>query len=95
MADTPQTRRNDAQHRYEIHHEGRLAGHLAWRDRAEVLELVHTEIDPAFEGRGLAGQLVRFALDDARGAGRRIQPSCTYVAAWIQRHPEYQDLVAA
>ena len=94
MADTPQTRRNDAQHRYEIHHEGRLAGHLAWRDQAGVLELVHTEIDPAFEGRGLAGQLVRFALDDARAAGRRIQPSCSYVAAWIQRHPEYQDLVA-
>ena len=95
MADTPQTRRNDAQHRYEIHSEGRLAGQLAWRDQAGVLDLVHTEIEPAFEGRGLAGQLVRFALDDARAAGRRIQPSCGYVAAWIERHPEYRDLVAS
>ena len=94
MADTPQTRRNDAQHRYEIHVDGRLAGHLAWQDQAGVLEFVHTEIEQGFEGRGLAGQLVRFALDDTRRAGRRIKPSCSYVAGWLQRHPEYQDLVA-
>jgi predicted GNAT family acetyltransferase len=95
MSEAPQTRRNDAQHRYEIHADGQLAGHLAWRDQGGVLDLVHTEIEPAFEGRGLASQLVKFALDDARQGGRRIRPSCSYVATWLQRHAEYQDLVAA
>ena len=81
--------------RFEIHDDGKLAGFAQYVRRPGRIFFVHTEIDPAFEGKGLAGQLVRFALDDARSTGRRIQPSCSYVAAWIQRHPEYQDLVAA
>lgn len=94
MSEATDIRRNDAKHCYELHVEGQPAGRLNWRERGEVLDLVHTEIDPAFEGRGLAGQLVRFALDEARAAGRKIRASCSYAAAWLQRHPEYRDVVA-
>lgn len=87
-------RRNPARHRFELEAEGRPAGHIQYRERDGVLELVHTEVDSAFQGRGLAAILARAALDDARAAGQRVVPSCAYVASFIERHPEYRDLVA-
>lgn len=87
-------RRNPARHCFELEVEGRPAGQLAYREREGVLELVHTEVDGAFQGRGLAGRLAQAALDDARASGQRVVPSCAYVAAFIERHPEYRDLVA-
>jgi predicted GNAT family acetyltransferase len=56
--------------------------------------MVHTEVDPEFEGSGLGGKLVAGALDDVRAQGRRVQPLCPFVAKYIARHPEYADLVA-
>lgn len=87
-------RRNPARHRFDLQADGRPAGHLQYRERDGMLDLVHTEVDPAFQGRGLAALLVRAALDDARAAGQRVVPSCAYVAAFIERHPEYRELVA-
>ncbi|MGZ5271377.1 MAG: GNAT family N-acetyltransferase [Ramlibacter sp.] len=88
-------RRNGARHRFEIEVDGQVAGFIVYRQHDDVLELVHTEVQPEFEGRGLAGQLARFALDQARAAGQRVKPTCPYVAAYIARHPQDQDLVAA
>ncbi|WP_033823345.1 GNAT family N-acetyltransferase [Kitasatospora sp. MBT63] len=59
------------------------------------LALIHTEVDPVFEGRGLAGRLVRAALDDARRRGLAVLPYCPYVRKWIGRHPDFTDLVPA
>lgn len=53
----------------------------------------HTEVDEAFSGQGLANRLVRFALDDMRERGASIVPLCPFFAAYIRRHPEYDDLV--
>ena len=53
----------------------------------------HTEIDPDAEGSGLGGTLVRGALDDVRQKGGRVVPRCSFVRGWIERHPEYGDLV--
>jgi len=81
--------------RYEIAVDGEVVGfaeHHPIGDGVEVFP--HTVVLPAHEGQGLAGRLVRYALDDARARGVRVQPSCSYVAAWIDRHPDYQDLVA-
>lgn len=83
-----------ASHRYEVRSGNALAGFLDYRQSPGQLDLVHTEIDPAYEGQGLAAQLVRGALDDARATGHKVVPSCSYVAKFLQRHPEYQDLVA-
>jgi predicted GNAT family acetyltransferase len=54
----------------------------------------HTETSPEYGGRGLAGTLVRYALDDIAAAGCRIRPACPFVATFIERHPEYAWLVA-
>lgn len=54
----------------------------------------HTLVPPELRGRGVAEQLVRAALADARAAGRKVVPQCSYVAKFIERHREYQDLVA-
>ena len=61
--------------------------------RGETISLIHTEVDPAFEGRGLAGRLARYSLDDARKRQLAVLPFCPYVQSWIKRHPEYADLV--
>ena len=53
----------------------------------------HTEIDDAFEGRGLGSILIRAALDAARGRGLAVRPDCPFVRGYIARHSEYLDLV--
>lgn len=80
--------------RYEIAIGGELAGFVQYAERDDALEFVHTEVLPAFEGRGVAGRVAQFALDDARRRGRKVVPSCSYIARYIERHPDLQDLVA-
>jgi uncharacterized protein len=60
-----------------------------------VIELVHTDVAPKWEGKGVGGALVKGALDDVRARGLKMRPFCPFVRAYIKRHPEYQDLVAA
>lgn len=55
--------------------------------------LVHTDIDPGYEGRGLGSKLVAGALDDLRRRGLGVVPLCPFVAAYLRRHPEQADLV--
>ncbi|MEJ5897238.1 MAG: N-acetyltransferase [Aquabacterium sp.] len=59
-----------------------------------VMHLTHTGVPRALEGRGLAAQLVCAALNWARSEGLRVNPVCSYVAVYIRRHPEWQDLLA-
>jgi predicted GNAT family acetyltransferase len=79
--------------RYEVLLEGHLVGVADYIVRDHAVEIPHTEIDPPLRGRGLAAHLVAFALDDIEASGRRVIPSCTYVAAYIDLHPEYATLV--
>jgi predicted GNAT family acetyltransferase len=79
--------------RYEIHVGGELAGFLTYRLRSGLIELVHTEIDEEFEGRGLGSQLISFALDDARERGLAVLPFCPFANDYLQRHRQYVDLV--
>ena len=57
------------------------------------INLYHTEVPPAFEGEGIGQALVRTALEFAREQGLSVIPSCPFVAAYIRRHREYQDLL--
>jgi len=85
---------NDAdKKRYEIHSDGELAGFVTYRLKAGLIELVHTEIDEEFEGQGLGSRLIAFALDDARERNLAVLPTCPFVNDYIQRHPQYVDLV--
>lgn len=86
---------NAAEQRYEIDVGGELAGFAQYRSRPGQIAFTHTEVDDRFEGQGLGGRLVAFALDDARERGLAVLPFCPFVKAYIQRHREYVDLVAA
>ena len=86
-------RDNRAAHQYELLLDGELVGQIVYRANDGVVTLVHTEIDSRFEGRGLGDQLVAGALDDIRARGKHIVPLCSFVAAYLRRHPEYDDLV--
>jgi predicted GNAT family acetyltransferase len=79
--------------RYEAHLDGELAGFIDYKLRGARIALVHTQVLPAFEGRGVAGDMVRFALDDARRRGLRVIATCPYVRAYVERHPETRDVV--
>jgi predicted GNAT family acetyltransferase len=59
-----------------------------------TMMLVHTEVPPQLEGRGIASILVRAAFDHARQNGMDVLPVCSYVRTWIQRHPEFSSMVA-
>jgi predicted GNAT family acetyltransferase len=80
-------------HRYVVRVDGRRAGFLQYRLHPELIELVHTEIYEEFEGRGIGGQLISFALNDARERGLAVLPFCPFVNDYIQRHGQYVDLV--
>jgi predicted GNAT family acetyltransferase len=84
---------NPAVSRYELHAGGELAGFVAYRLRGPVISLVHTEVDPRFQGAGYAARLARFSLDDARDRNLAVLPFCPYIQSWIRKHPEYSDLV--
>lgn len=93
---TTEIRVNTDEHgegRYTILVDGQPAGELDFRTIEGRRAPVHTGIRDRYEGQGLAGQLARRALDDARAEGLRVVPLCPYVAGFIAKHPEYQDLV--
>ena len=94
MADVVVTQ-NPEQSRYEAHVDGELAGFAAYRISRGHQVFTHTEVDDAFEGRGVGGALARGALDDVRSRGEHdVVALCPFIAAWIERHPDYQDLLA-
>lgn len=81
--------------RYEVSVDGALAGHADYRDEGDVRVFVHTEVDDAFEGQGVGSTLAQEALDDVRASGRRLVPRCPFIRAYIERHPDYADLVSS
>ena len=84
---------NPAQQRFEARPQGHLAL-CSYRQQGDVLVLHHTEVPIALQGQGVAADLVQATLDWARAQGLRVRPSCSYVAAYMRRHPETQDLLA-
>ena len=81
-------------HRYELSVGDEVAGISIYRLDDGVMVFEHTEVDAAFEGRGLGSRLAKFALDDVRSRGLRIRIECPFIRTYIRRHPEYADLRA-
>ena len=80
-------------HRYEIRDGDELAGFTQYRLPDDVhVDFVHTEVDDKYAGQGLAGGVVEFALADVRAQGKRIIPHCPYVARWLTKHHDYDDI---
>jgi len=92
MADKVPVTNNESAKRFEA----RLGEHtaiLTYMRQPDALVLVHTEVPEQLEGRGLGGDLVRTALEYARAQDLRIVPRCPFVVTWLERHPEYEDVV--
>ena len=87
----------------DVHHDPdarrlhtRVEGHeaeLRYSLRGGRMVIDHTGVPDAIGGRGIAGILVKAALELARARGWRVVPACSYSAAYVQRHPEYADLI--
>lgn len=84
---------NHERHRYEMD----IDGHIVFADyrrEGRVLYIPHVEAPPALQGTGAAGRFMEALMDNARVEKLKIVPICGYAAHWIQRHPEYHDLLA-
>jgi predicted GNAT family acetyltransferase len=84
---------NPGESRYELLLDDHVVGEALYRSAPDHIVLLHTEVLPSFEGRGLGARLVAGALDDIRARGLRVVPFCPFVRAYLRRHPEYADLV--
>ncbi|CAN5833096.1 GNAT family N-acetyltransferase [soil metagenome] len=83
---------NEAAQRFETELEGQL-GVVAYQRRNDTLFFTHTEVPDQFQGLGVAGKLAHSALEYARDNHLTIVPLCSYMVAYVRRHPEYQTLV--
>ena len=95
MSDDTVTRDNPHESRYEIWLDDELAGFTNYAIHGTQADFTHTQVGEAYGGRGLATQLIRAALDDARRRGWSVVPYCQFVRAFIAEHAEYRDLVPA
>jgi predicted GNAT family acetyltransferase len=80
--------------RFEARVDGQLAGFITYRQAGGTLVLVHTEVAPEFEGKGVGGQLAAGALELVRERGQKIRIKCQFLADYLGHHPEYGDLLA-
>jgi predicted GNAT family acetyltransferase len=80
--------------RYEARVDGKLAGFVEYQLEPGRILFLHTETEDGFEGKGVGSRLASGALDDARKRGLVVVPLCPFVAGYIERHPDYGDLVA-
>jgi uncharacterized protein len=83
------------QSRYELRVGGKLIGLLAYHRRGDRIAFTHTEVDPSCERRGFGSLLAARGLDDARREGLTVVPLCPFIAHYIEKHPEYRELVAS
>ncbi|GAA4027605.1 GNAT family N-acetyltransferase [Allokutzneria multivorans] len=82
-----------ARTRFEARVGDALAGHLEYARLGGKVLLTHTEVEAAFEGQGVGGELAKAALDFARADGLVVRPLCPFVAGWVRRHTDYVDLI--
>lgn len=92
MADVTVTN-NREKSRYEAKVGGELAGFADYQDRGDAVVFPHTEVDPSYGGQGVGGALARFAMDEMRDQGKSVVPACSFIASWIDKHPDYAGLV--
>ena len=92
MANTG-VRDNRAEQEFELDLDGHRAV-AAYQREDKTITFTHTQVPKQIEGRGVGSKLVRAALDAARDEGLKVVPQCRFVAAYIERHPEYRDLLA-
>jgi predicted GNAT family acetyltransferase len=86
-------RDNPDHQRFELVEQGHLA-FAEYQIEGEVIIFTHTVVPPSLQGMGVGSRLVEGALTEVRGRGLKVRAQCSFVAAYIARHPEWQDLKA-
>ena len=85
---------NPDRSRYEALVDGEVIGYAEYELAEDRITFTHTVVADEYEGQGVGSTLARAALDDVRSqGGRRVVPQCRFVKSWIDKHPEYGDLV--
>lgn len=84
---------NATRHRYEMEVDGHVA-FVRYARKPGVITFIHTEVPEGLAGRGIGSKLARRALEAARAEGLKVVPVCPFIAAWMKRHPEFDDLWA-
>lgn len=87
--------RNEGASRYEAFIGDELAGYAEFQLTDGGIAFTHTVVDDAYEGQGVGSRLAAAALDDARDAGLRVAPRCSFIESYIERHPEYLALTSS
>jgi len=93
MADALQIRHDASARAFEVVVDG-LRNDLTYRLTEGVMHIQHTGVAPGLQGRGIAAALVRAAFDWAQAGGLKVNPVCSYVRAYMKRHPETEALRA-
>ncbi|NUT21248.1 MAG: N-acetyltransferase [Hamadaea sp.] len=88
VADVPE------RERFEARDGDELAGFVTYQLTGAIIAYTHTEVIPEYEGKGVGSTLARAVLDDARAKGRTVVPICPFIHGWLDKHPEYEDIVA-
>ncbi len=85
-------RDNRAEQEFTLEVDGEVAV-AAYQREGGTIVFTHTVVPPRIEGRGVGSRLIRGALDAARDAGLKVVPQCPFVRTYIDRHPEYRDIL--
>ena len=94
MPDTPEITDNAEQHRFEARLAGELAAEAQYRLQGDTVTFTHTQVQPQYEGQGLGSRLAQYALDNVRERKLKVVAQCEFIAAYIERHPDYAVLLA-
>jgi predicted GNAT family acetyltransferase len=90
----PQVRDNASLHRYELEVDG-FTAFVRYRRTPDAIRFIHTEVPEGLAGKGIGSRLARHVLDAARAEGLHVVPVCPFIAAWMKKHPEYDDLLVS
>jgi predicted GNAT family acetyltransferase len=83
---------NPDRHRFELDVDG-VTAFTVYRHKAGVVTFIHTEVPEALEGRGVGSKLAQGALEIVRSRGEKVVAECPFIAGYIKKHPEFQDLL--
>lgn len=86
-------RHDEQQQRYVLEVNGKQLGVASYQQDGERQVFTHTEVDPSLEGQGMGSKLIRESLDDVRKRGNRVVPQCEFVAAYVEKHDEWSDII--
>jgi len=86
-----EVKNNTSAHRFEVQL-GEQRAEIDYRREGDVIIFIHTEVPEEFGGHGIADKMAHTALEYARETGLQVMALCPFVAAYIQRHPEYQSI---